>query len=238
LASAAAGINGSCDAWDAVSDSICDADGWPLDDKVYGDGKVKRDAEAWKHAEVFLDHGPAVLAGVRAAADGPDYVEGPISDDLRRMRGIDTILFRAEELRHEWNGVNDRVSGLSGLALVEDGWRHNSSLDIYTLPATADRVEALGKVADATVALHRSGLQVAVQPRLAQEVAARPRPAATPAVGHERGRGPARASPLSAAALAASPARAGIPGRAPVPAAVTTPAVRPVDPRIAYSRAR
>lgn len=78
LASAAAGINEACDAWDAVSDSLCDADGWPLDDKVYGDGKVKRDAEVWKHAEVFLDHGPEVLAGVRAAADGPDYVEGPI----------------------------------------------------------------------------------------------------------------------------------------------------------------
>ena len=133
---------------------------------------------------------------------------------------------------------DDRVSGLSGLALVEDGWRHDSSLDIYTLPATTDRVEALGKVAAATVALHRSGLQVAVQPRLAQEVTARPRPAATPTTGRERGRGPARASPLSAAALAASPARAGIPGRAPVPAAVSTPAVRPVDPRVAYSRDR
>ncbi|MDX3605175.1 MULTISPECIES: hypothetical protein [Streptomyces] len=111
LASAAAGINEACDAWDAVSDSLCDADGWPMDDKVYGDGKVKRDAEAWKHAEVFLDHGPEVLAGVRAAADGPDYVEGPISDDLRRLRGIDTILLRAEELRHEWNQVMALMDG-------------------------------------------------------------------------------------------------------------------------------
>lgn len=111
LASAAAGINEACDAWDAVSDSLCDADGWPLDDKVYGDGKVKRDAEAWKHAEVFLDHGPEVLVGVRAAADGPDYVEGPISDDLRRIRGIDTILFRADELRHEWADVMALMDG-------------------------------------------------------------------------------------------------------------------------------
>ncbi|MFD4025388.1 hypothetical protein ACFWRV_17990 [Streptomyces sp. NPDC058576] len=111
LASAAAGINEACDAWDAVSDSLCDAAGWPLDDKVYGDGKVKRDAEAWEHAEVFLDHGPEVLAGVRAAADGPDYIEGPISDDLRRIRGIDTILFRAEELRHKWDGVMALMDG-------------------------------------------------------------------------------------------------------------------------------
>ncbi|GHI44843.1 MULTISPECIES: hypothetical protein [Streptomyces] len=111
LASAAAGINEACDAWDAVSDSLCDADGWPLDDKVYGDGKVKRDAEAWKHTEVFLDHGPEVVAGVRAAADGPDYVEGPISDDLRRIRGIDTILLRAQELRHEWADVMALMDG-------------------------------------------------------------------------------------------------------------------------------
>ncbi|MFJ2854394.1 hypothetical protein [Streptomyces rubiginosohelvolus] len=111
LATAAAGINEACDAWDAVSDSLCDADGWPLDDKVYGDGKVKRDTEAWKHAEVFLDHGPEVLAGVRAAADGPDYAEGPISDDLRRLRGIDTTLLRAEELRHEWADVMALMDG-------------------------------------------------------------------------------------------------------------------------------
>lgn len=139
LASAAAGINEACDAWDAVSDSLCDADGWPLDDKVYGEGKVKRDAEAWKHAEVFLDHGPEVLAGVRAAADGPDYVEGPISDDLRRIRGIDTILFRAEELRHEWDGVMALMDGSqpSVLNLYQEhaeehrnseGWHYSNEL--------------------------------------------------------------------------------------------------------------
>ncbi|SCD72706.1 hypothetical protein [Streptomyces sp. PpalLS-921] len=41
--------------------------------------------------------------------------------------------------------LDDRASGLSGLALVEDGWRYDSSLDIYTLPATTDRVGALGR---------------------------------------------------------------------------------------------
>ncbi|MGW1539767.1 hypothetical protein ACWCPM_05755 [Streptomyces sp. NPDC002309] len=105
LASAATGINEATDAWDAVSDSLCDADGWPFDEDVYADGKVKRDTQAWEHAEVFLDHGPEVLAGVRAAADGPDYVEGPISDDLRRLRGIDATLIRAAALRHEWDQI-------------------------------------------------------------------------------------------------------------------------------------
>ncbi|MGW1539769.1 hypothetical protein ACWCPM_05765 [Streptomyces sp. NPDC002309] len=134
--------------------------------------------------------------------------------------------------------IDDRASRLTGLALAEHGWRHDSSLDIYTLPATASRDEALGKVADATLALHRSGVQVAVQPRLAQHVAAR-RPAPVPAASRERGQDTPRASPISAAALAASPARAGLPGKAPVAAPVTpAAAVRPVDPRIAFSRDR
>ncbi|AEW95126.1 MULTISPECIES: hypothetical protein [Streptomycetaceae] len=105
LASAAAGIQQASDAWDAVSDSFCDDTGWPIDQKGYADGKVTRDAEAWKHVEVFLAHGPEVLAGVRAAASGADYVEGPISEDLRRLRGIDTTLERARQIQHEWDQV-------------------------------------------------------------------------------------------------------------------------------------
>ena len=158
LTSAAAGINEACDAWDAVSDSLCDTDGWPLDDKAYGDGKVKRDAEAWKHAEVFLDHGPEVLAGVRAAANGPDYVEGPISDDLRRIRGIDTILFRAEELRHEWADVMALMDGSqpSVLHLYQEraeehrnteGWHYAHELS-YQGPALVRVGEYLAHRAD------------------------------------------------------------------------------------------
>ncbi|MFJ4518239.1 hypothetical protein [Streptomyces sp. NPDC088816] len=158
LASAAAGINEASDAWDAVSDSLCDADGWPLDDEVYADGKVKRDAEAWKHTEVFLDHGPEVLAGVRAAADGPDYVEGPISDDLRRLRGIDTTLLRAEELRHEWDQIMALMDGSQpgSLQLYQEraeehrnseGWHYAHELS-YQGPALVRVGESLADRAD------------------------------------------------------------------------------------------
>ncbi|AJF68571.1 hypothetical protein SVTN_33750 [Streptomyces vietnamensis] len=134
--------------------------------------------------------------------------------------------------------IDSRASGLTGLALVEHGWRHDPRLDIYTLPAAISRDEALGKVADATLALHRSGVQVAVQPRLAQDAAARHRPA--PASSRDRIQGAsARSSPISAAALAASPALADLPGKAPVSAPATSvPAARPVDPRIAFTRNR
>ncbi|WP_260462017.1 hypothetical protein [Streptomyces lateritius] len=133
--------------------------------------------------------------------------------------------------------IDSRASGLTGLALVEHGWRHDHRLDIYTLPATTSRDEALGKVADATLALHRSGVQVAVQPRLAQDAAARHRPA--PASPLDRIQGAGRSSPIRAAALAASPTLASLPGKAPVPSPATSvSAARPVDPRIAFSRNR
>ncbi|XEC32566.1 hypothetical protein JAO84_05210 [Streptomyces fradiae] len=135
--------------------------------------------------------------------------------------------------------LDDRASGLTGLALLDHGWRHDPRLDIYTLPAATDRSAALAKVADATLDLHRSGVRVAVAPRLAQDVADR-RDAPAPSPPHDRVQGVgARRSSISAAALASSPTVAGLPGKRPV-AAPATPlaAARPVDPRIAFSRNR
>jgi hypothetical protein len=139
LASAAASIRQASDAWDAVSDSFCDHDGWPTYEEEYADGKAKRDAEAWKHVEVYLAHAPEVLAGVRAAATGADYVEGPISDDLRRLRGIDTTLERAGQIQHEWDQVMALMEGSQpgSLQLYEsqakeirnsDGWHYADEL--------------------------------------------------------------------------------------------------------------
>ncbi|NED88039.1 hypothetical protein G3I76_49160, partial [Streptomyces sp. SID11233] len=82
LAAAAESITRASDAWDAVSDSLCDEDGWPLDETRYADRKVRRDAEAWAGVETFLAHGDEVLSGVRANAQGADYLDGPISTDL------------------------------------------------------------------------------------------------------------------------------------------------------------
>ncbi|WP_237310540.1 hypothetical protein [Streptomyces sp. AMCC400023] len=111
LASAADGIRQASDQWDAVSDSYCDEDGWPVDETGYADGKVARDATAWEHVETFLAHGPEVLAGVRAAAQPADYLDGPISADLLRLRGIDSVLERAGEIRREWDQVIALMEG-------------------------------------------------------------------------------------------------------------------------------
>ena len=127
-----------------------------------------------------------------------------------------------------------------GAILASHGWRFNHELDIYTLPIPTDRNTALGKVTAATLQMHRSDLQVAVQPRLAQDAAARrqPTPATTTVLERSEGFTHPRHR-FSAAALAASPARAGLPGKAPVAAPATSaPAAGPVDPRIAFSHNR
>ncbi|MGW3557619.1 hypothetical protein ACWDNT_09655 [Streptomyces sp. NPDC000963] len=172
LASAAAGINHASNAWDAVSDSFCGMDGWPVDEKGYADGKAKRDAEAWKHVEVFLDHGPEVLAGVRAAADSADYVEGPISEDLYRLRGIDTTLGRAGRLRHEWDQIMVLMEGSQpgSLQLYQEsaeehrnaeGWHYAHELSDQG-PALVRAAEYLADRTDAERPSHAERARVAL----------------------------------------------------------------------------
>ncbi|MFD9814899.1 hypothetical protein [Streptomyces sp. NPDC059080] len=181
-------------------------------------------------------------AGYRVDADAafaPALSSGAAFDRDRASRAEPDVAFAEHPQLGVVAATSDHSSALGGRRVLEEhGWRHAPDLDVYTLPLSIDRSEALGKVASATVSMHRSGLQVAVQPRLARDVSARRSPAPGTAARHERGQGfTARASPLGAAALAASPARTGLPGKPPVPA-VSAPAGRPVDPRIAFSRTR
>ncbi|MFC8278068.1 hypothetical protein ACFUJR_37185 [Streptomyces sp. NPDC057271] len=175
-------------------------------------------------------------AGFRVDTDAvfnPSLVPTPGPVPSRALHAEPDVAFAEHPRLGIVAAIDSRASGLTGLALIERGWRHDHRLDIYMLPG-ASRDEALGKVADATLALHRSGVQVAVQPRLAQDVAARHRPA--PASSRDRVQGAGRSSPIVAAALAASPALANLPGKAPGSAPATSvAAARPVDPRIAFS---
>ncbi|WP_399094148.1 hypothetical protein ACGH2B_25060 [Streptomyces sp. BBFR2] len=180
-------------------------------------------------------------AGYQVDADAafdPALDSGAAFARGRALRAEPDVVFAEHPQLGIVAATGDHSSAFGGRRLLEEhGWRHAPELDIYTLPAT-DRGEALGKVASATVSMHRSGLRVAVQPLLARDVSARHFPA--PAARHERGQeSTARASPLGAAALAASPARTGIPGKPPIPApAVSAVSGGPVDPRIAFSRNR
>jgi hypothetical protein len=132
-------------------------------------------------------------------------------------------------------------TGAGEQLLEEHGWQPHPSLDVYVLPPATGRDQALSQLAQATAAMQRADLQVAVQPALARDVTARRLPAPTRPAPRERGPDAAarRLPSLSAAALAASPARAGLPGTPPGPApAAPAPVSRPVDPRVAFSHTR
>ncbi|MFC9487237.1 hypothetical protein ACFTZM_14325 [Streptomyces hydrogenans] len=172
LAAAVAGIRKASDDWDAVSDSFCDTDGWPVDEHGYEDGKVKRDAEAWRRVEVFLDHGPEVLAGVRATARSADYAEGPISEDLRWLRGIDATLEHAGKLQREWDQIlvlmDASMPGSRKLyedrAKEErnaDGWHYADELAIRG-PALVRAADHLARRADAEHSAHTTRARAAL----------------------------------------------------------------------------
>lgn len=139
LVDAAEGIQQATAAWDAVSDSYCDADGWPVDVTGYEEGKVARDAAAWKHVETFLAHGPEVHAGIRACLTADDYLAGPIREDLQRLRGLDTVLTRASAIHREWEEVaaiiatappssRETYLGRARELRNEDGWHYADEL--------------------------------------------------------------------------------------------------------------
>lgn len=195
-----------------------------------GQGRATRAVALLRKAGYQVDvdaaFDPSLASGATPARDRPQRIDPDVAFAEHPQLGIVAA-------------TGDHSSALGGrLILEEHGWRHNPNLDIYTLPITTDRSEALGKVANATLSMHRSDLQVAVQPLLAQDVAARRPPAPATAARHECSQAfTTHKFPIRAAALAASPARTGLPGKAPVPApAASAPAARPVDPRITFSR--
>ena len=133
---------------------------------------------------------------------------------------------------HPRLGVVAAVGGNQPLSpaiyLETDGWRHHRQLDIY-LPPAATRAESLDAVTRSTVALQRGNYQVAMQPQLADAIAAHRGDASPQSFTAHTFR-------VNEAALAKSPARP--PGSLTTTTVPTGPPPAAVDPRVAFSRAR
>lgn len=94
--------------WDAVSDSLCDSDGQPLDEAAYGEGQRQRDAAAWLNLQTFLFHGPAVLADGHAAL--PALVLDPaVAEQWRwRLGALQAALDGGLRIHAEWEATHPR----------------------------------------------------------------------------------------------------------------------------------
>ncbi|MER7702410.1 hypothetical protein ABTX81_05865 [Kitasatospora sp. NPDC097605] len=115
-----------------------------------------------------------------------------------------------------------------GIFLDTDGWRHHRDLDVYLSPPAATRAESLDAVARTVTGLRRGSFQVAMEPRLARDIAARRDPVSSAFTTHK--------FRVDGAALADSPGvRPASTAKSAGPAA---PPPAPVDPRIAFVRAR
>ncbi|MGW4492345.1 hypothetical protein [Streptomyces sp. NPDC004376] len=197
----------------------------PGHDSLYALSDQHRDGQGRAVQAVALLRRSGYQVDVDAALD-PSLNSGP--DRFRRLRaGGDPDVAFAE---HPHLGVvaatDDHAPDVGSRILEEHGWRLNPILDVYTLPVTTDRSEALAKVATATAAMGRSDVLVAVQPRLAQDVLARR------GGRHEQSQTfDAERSPIRSAASGASPARAGLRSSMPVsPSAAVVPTPSPAPP--------
>ncbi|MDJ1132005.1 hypothetical protein [Streptomyces iconiensis] len=184
--------------WDAVSDSLCDANHEPLDDR-YDAREHQRDAEAWAAFEPFLDHGPELLAQAEEdfRALHQDY-ENPDFETIARRRSQLTALHEAVEggrqERAAWEYAEEMVlpdhpksaefRHRAEILRNAEGWH-------YAL-AFADNADVLVEIDQATRARAGTG-----GGRTAQAEAARARSttAAAPTASPTAPPGPSRSAP-------------------------------------------
>ncbi|WP_232837836.1 hypothetical protein [Streptomyces atratus] len=130
----------------------------PVPDQLtlYALADQQRDGQGRTTRAVALLHKAGYQVDVDAAFD-PSLASGATPARDRPPRIDPDVAFAEHPQLGCVAATSDQSSALGGrLILEEHSWRLNPNLDIYTLPITTDRSEALEKVASATVSMHRS----------------------------------------------------------------------------------
>ncbi|MGV9266593.1 hypothetical protein ACWDRR_18265 [Kitasatospora sp. NPDC003701] len=165
------------DHWDSISDGLCGDDGWPLDEQLYDDGKVRRDTSTLAHLQRVLPHAEALLQDGFAAhrllppgeeADRTGY-------HLRTLAGA---FEGANRILDEWKTTLHRHTRADGTP-IEPG--HATAVeernadtwsDIHTWLITGPALAALLYEADATPPAARTAAAEARSPRLPKAASA------------------------------------------------------------------
>ncbi|MEW1551637.1 hypothetical protein [Streptomyces tsukubensis] len=119
--------------WDAVSDSLCDGEGWPLDDQ-YGVRQQQRDADMWTQFAPYLTDGTALI--VPAEDILPDLDQGERLKHRwdQRLRALRECLDGGRRVHDTWLAVENalvpghpRTGEVRARALAErnaEGWHY------------------------------------------------------------------------------------------------------------------
>ncbi|MFI2369855.1 hypothetical protein [Streptomyces sp. NPDC018833] len=120
--------------WDAISDSLCDADHWPLDER-YDLRQQQRDAEMWAQFAPFLDHGPALVAHAEETLPFLDPKDRADGRWPYRLRVLSEALEGGARVQADFEAVtgvllpgHSRAEAAFAKAVVErnaEGWHYS-----------------------------------------------------------------------------------------------------------------
>ncbi|EDY48253.1 hypothetical protein [Streptomyces clavuligerus] len=138
--------------WDAVSDSLCDADGWALDDR-YDLRKQQRDADMWTLFAPYLDEGTALLVPAEDILPGLNQGQRFEQRWDQRLRTLREALDGGRRVHDEWLAVENalvpghpRTDEVRAEALVErnaEGWHYS-----LTWTENADALVEIARAAE------------------------------------------------------------------------------------------
>lgn len=107
------------DDWDSVSDSLCDGQGFPLDEDAYALRQARRDAEAWQHFETFLFHGPTAIDHAKAALTALPLPPSTTDRWNYQLRSLTEALTEGTRIRDEWE---TRLAAVLDQQVGPDRW--------------------------------------------------------------------------------------------------------------------
>ncbi|MFF6974116.1 MULTISPECIES: hypothetical protein [Streptomyces] len=119
--------------WDAVSDSLCDAEGWPLDDR-YGLRQQQRDADMWAQFAPYLTEGTVLIVPAEDILSDLDQDQRLERRWDQRLRALREALDGGWRVHDTWLAVENalvrghpRTEEVRARALAErnaEGWHY------------------------------------------------------------------------------------------------------------------
>ncbi|MFC4035149.1 hypothetical protein ACFO3J_27295 [Streptomyces polygonati] len=141
------------DDWDAVSDSLCDQQGIPLDEDAYGVRQTQRDAEAWQPFETFLFHGSAAIDHATAVLPALSLPASTLDRWSYQLHSLADALAEGIRIRDNWE---PRLVAKIEQPLGPDRWiAFNDTLDErnaegwHAMTLFIDHAQVLHAIADA-----------------------------------------------------------------------------------------